>query len=72
MNRKLETLSFKPHGRNQASLAFLLENKSMPWDYATLLIMLGEETLPALVRSRCDPPTVCLFNKKVYVASLST
>ena len=24
----------------------------MPWDYPTLLIMLGEETLPALVRSR--------------------
>jgi len=27
----------------------------MPWDYPTLLIMLGEETLPALVRSRYYP-----------------
>ena len=38
--------------RNQKALAFLLKNPAMPFQYDTILSLLREETIPALVRAR--------------------
>ncbi|KAJ1488130.1 hypothetical protein T484DRAFT_1784348 [Baffinella frigidus] len=48
-------------GRNQKALSFLLKNSSMPFQYDTILSLLREQTLPALIRARLTSLMIRLY-----------
>ena len=49
-------------GRNQAALGTLLQSAEMPFAYETLLALLQEDSLPALVRARLTTLMLQLYS----------